>query len=78
MQRQESNIRNETAEIANFYFANYKSLQTESCHSNQSSYQTEKRNIFTASEEKIFFTIFFSRKFALLGALATNQSKGLG
>ena len=40
MQNQNSNIQNETAEIANFYFSHYKSLQTESCHSNQSSYLT--------------------------------------
>ena len=27
----------ETAEIANFHFSHYKSMETESCHSNQSS-----------------------------------------
>ena len=30
----------ETAEIANFHFSHYKSMETESCHSNQSSYLT--------------------------------------
>ena len=36
-----SNIPNETAEIVNFHFSHYKSVETLSCHSNQSSYQTE-------------------------------------
>ena len=40
MQKQNSNVRNETTEIANVYFSHYKSLKTESCHNNQSSYLT--------------------------------------
>ena len=44
--KKHSNIRNETAEIANFYFSHYKSLQTESCYTNQSSYLTgTKQNV---------------------------------
>ena len=37
---------NETAEIANFHFSHYKSMETESCHSNQSSYLTGTKNNF--------------------------------
>ena len=33
------------AEIVNFHFSNYKSMDTLSCHSNQSSYLTEIKNI---------------------------------
>ena len=47
-----SNIRNETAEIANFYFSHYKSLQTENCHSNQSSYLTGTKKIFVAANAR--------------------------
>ena len=36
--------KNETAEIANFHFSHYKSMETESCHSNQSSYLTGTKN----------------------------------
>ena len=45
MQKQNSNIRNETAEIANFYFSHYTSLQIESCHSSHSSYPYTMKHI---------------------------------
>ena len=38
--RKNSNIQNVSAKIANFHFSNYKSMETISCHSNQSSYPT--------------------------------------
>ena len=45
-----SNVPNETTEIANFHFSHYKSKETICYHSNQSSYPTGiKRNI--TSEE---------------------------
>ena len=62
-------------------------------HSNQSSYPTGIKNTnyveatvrnmytihLTVSEEKIFECFFFfSQNFALYGAPATNQNKGLG
>ena len=40
-----SNIPNDLAEIVNFHFSHYKSMETLSCHSNQSSYLTEIKNI---------------------------------
>ena len=40
-----SNIPNDLAEIVNFHFSHYKSMETLSCHSNQSSYPTEFKNI---------------------------------
>ena len=40
-----SNIPNDLAEIVNFLFSHYKSMGTISCHSNQSSYPTEIKNI---------------------------------
>ena len=33
------------AKIVNFHFSHYKSMETLSCHSNQSSYPTEIKNI---------------------------------
>ena len=39
------NIPNDSAEIVNFHFSHYKSLETISCHSNQSSYPTGIKNI---------------------------------
>ena len=39
------NIPNDLAEIVNFHFSNYKSMETLSCHSNQSSYPTGIKNI---------------------------------
>ena len=39
-----SNISSETAETVNFQFSHYKSMETISCHSNQSSYLTEIKN----------------------------------
>ena len=57
----------ETAKIAIFHFSHYKSVETISCHSNQSSYPIGTKNTFircymwnmerisfTASEEKSF------------------------
>ena len=40
-----SNIPNDLAEIVNFHFSHYKSMETLSCHSNQSSYPTGIKNI---------------------------------
>ena len=40
-----SNIPNDLAEIVNFHFSHYKSMETLSCHSNQSSYPSEIKNI---------------------------------
>ena len=40
-----SNIPKDLAEIVNFQFSHYKSMETLSCHSNQSSYLTEIKNI---------------------------------
>ena len=39
------NIPNDLAENVNFHFSAYKSMETLSCHSNQSSYPTKKKNI---------------------------------
>ena len=39
--KKKSNIPNDLAEIVNFHFSHYKSMQTLSCHSNQSSYPTK-------------------------------------
>ena len=38
--KNKSNIPNDSAEIVNFHFFHYKSIETISCHSNQSSYPT--------------------------------------
>ena len=38
-------IPNDLAEIVNFHFSHYKSMETLSCHSNQSSYLTKIKNI---------------------------------
>ena len=40
VRKKKSNIPNKTVEISNFHFSHYKSLETISCHSNQSSYPT--------------------------------------
>ena len=40
-----SNIPNDLAEIVDFHFSHYKSMETLSCHSNQSSYPTGIKNI---------------------------------
>ena len=40
-----SNIPNDLSEIVNFHFSHYKSMDILSCHSNQSSYPTEIKNI---------------------------------
>ena len=39
------NIPNDLAEIVNFHFSHYKSMETLSCHSNQSSYPTKIKNV---------------------------------
>ena len=38
-----SNIPNDSAEIINFHFSHYKSIETISCLRNQSTYLTEKK-----------------------------------
>ena len=43
--KKKSNIPNDLAKIVNFHFSHYKSMETVSCHSNQSSYPTEIKNI---------------------------------
>ena len=43
--KKKSNIPNDFAEIVNFHFSHYKSMESLSCHSNQSSYPTEIKNI---------------------------------
>ena len=40
-----SNIPKDLAKIVNFHFSHYKSMETLSCHSNQSSYPTKIKNI---------------------------------
>ena len=40
-----SNIPNDLAEIVDFHFSHFKSMETLSYHSNQSLYLTEKKNI---------------------------------
>ena len=42
-----TNIPNDLAEIVNFHFSHYKSMETLSCHSNQSSYPTKIKNIMS-------------------------------
>ena len=39
--KKKSNIPNDFADIVNFHFSHYKSMETLSCHSNQSFYRTE-------------------------------------
>ena len=39
------NIPNDLAEMVNIHFSHYKSMETLSCHSNQSSYLTKIKNI---------------------------------
>ena len=43
--KKKSNNPNDLAEVVNFYFFHYKSTETLSCHSNQSSYPTRIKNI---------------------------------
>ena len=43
--KKNSIIPNDLAEIVNFHFSHYKSMESLSCHSNQSSYPTEIKNI---------------------------------
>ena len=45
MKKKKSNIPNDMAEIVNCHFSHYKSMETLSCNSNQSSYPTEIKNI---------------------------------
>ena len=44
-EKKKSNIPSNLAEIVNFHFSHFKSMKTLSCHSNQSSYPTEIKNI---------------------------------
>ena len=44
--KEKSNIPNDLAEIVNFHFSHYKSMETLSCHSNHSSYPTEIKHNF--------------------------------
>ena len=43
--KKKSNILKDLAEMVNFHSSHYKSMETLSCHSNQSSYLTEIKNI---------------------------------
>ena len=43
-----TNIPNGSEEIVNFHFSHYKSMETISCHNNQSSYPTGKKKLFVA------------------------------
>ena len=43
--KKKSNIPIDLAEIVNFYFFHYKSMENLSCHSNQSSNPTKTKNI---------------------------------
>ena len=43
--KKKSNNPNDLAKIVNFHFPHYKSMETLSCHSNQSSYPTKIKNI---------------------------------
>ena len=43
--KKKKNIPNDLAKIVNFHFSHYKSMETLSCHNNQSSYPTEIKNI---------------------------------
>ena len=43
--KKKSNIPIDLAEIVNFHYSHYKSIETLSCHSNQSSYPTEIKKI---------------------------------
>ena len=77
------------AEIVNFHFSYYKSMKTLSCHSNQSSYPTEIKNI-TLVEGNVLsmyakfqlhphmisekkIFLTFLRKSTLFADLTTNQ-----
>ena len=44
-EKKNSNIPNDSAEIVNFHFSHYMSMEIISCHSNQSSYLTGIKNI---------------------------------
>ena len=44
--KKKSNIPNDLAEIVDFHFSHYKSMETLSYHSNQSLYPTEKNITF--------------------------------
>ena len=43
--KKKSNIPNDWADTVNFHISHYKFMETSSCHSNQSSYPTEIKNI---------------------------------
>ena len=55
-EKKKSNIPNDLAEIVNFHFSHYKSMETLSCHTNQSSYPTRIKNI-TFVEGKVLSKI---------------------
>ena len=48
--KKKSIISNDLAKIVNFHISHYKSMETLSCHSNQSSYPTEIKNITFVEE----------------------------
>ena len=84
----------ETVEIFNFLFSHYKSIETISCHSNQSSYPTEIKNtiicrgqcprqvcqVSAPSSLRFLRRRLFNifRKFTLYVAPSTNQIKRFG
>ena len=92
--KKKSNIPNDLAEIVNFHFSHYKSMETVSCHSNQSSNPTEIKNItFVEGNVLSKYAKFrlhppygfweedfltFLRKLTLFAALTTNQIHRFG
>ena len=51
--KKKSNIPNDLAEIVNFHFSHYKSMETLSCHRNQSSYPTKMKKNITFVEDNV-------------------------
>ena len=49
------NICSETAKLATFHFSHYKSLETKSCHSNQSSYPIGTKNIILSPHLQMLY-----------------------
>ena len=60
--KKKSNIPNDLAEIVNFHFSHYKSMETLSCHSNQSSNPTEIKNITLVEGKEEDYSINISVK----------------
>ena len=54
--KKKKNIPNDAAEIVNFHYSHYKSMETISCHSNQSSFSTGIKNITFCSHYQQSFT----------------------